>query len=176
MLAIETRKTKIFIHKLVYLGLSILDIRKIYDSDYDNNFPHKLLLTNTQVSKHCQAFANSSSANVKLSKTPLYKTKQFGGFLGRLLGPLQTTDLPLIENGLRALFKNVLITLGLTATTSATDAAISKKMFGSGTRPRVLASRPSDLAKQTTLIVSNEEINDIMKIVFSRIWFINKRC
>ena len=33
-------------------------------------------------------------------------------------------------------------------------------MFGSGTRP-------SDLVKQTTVIISNEEINDIMKIVKS---------
>ena len=33
-------------------------------SNYDNNFPHKLLLTNTQVWKLCKAFANNSSANI----------------------------------------------------------------------------------------------------------------
>ena len=33
------------------------------------NFPHKLLLTNTQVSKICKAFANGSSVNIKFSKT-----------------------------------------------------------------------------------------------------------
>ena len=38
------------------------------DSNDDNNFPQKLLLINTQVSKLCEAFANSSSANIKLSK------------------------------------------------------------------------------------------------------------
>ena len=37
------------------------------DSDDKNNFPHKLLLTNTQVSNLCKAFANVSPANVKLS-------------------------------------------------------------------------------------------------------------
>ena len=57
------------------------------DSNDENNFPHKLLLTNTQVSKLCKAFVNGSSANIKLSKTQLYKMGQSGGFLGMLLGP-----------------------------------------------------------------------------------------
>ena len=39
------------------------------DSNDENNFPYKLLLTNTQVSKLHEAFANNSSANIKLSKT-----------------------------------------------------------------------------------------------------------
>ena len=50
--------------------------------------------------------------------------------------------------------------LRLTEAASATDAAIHMKMFGSG-------MHPSDLAKRTTLIISNEEISDIMKIVKS---------
>ena len=37
--------------------------------DNENSFPHKLLLTNTQVSNLCKVFANNSSANIKLSKT-----------------------------------------------------------------------------------------------------------
>ena len=40
-------------------------------------------------------------------------------------------------------------------------------MFGSGMCPRMLALRTSDLAKRTTSIISNEEMNDIMKIVKS---------
>ena len=36
-------------------------------------FPRKLLLINTQVSRLHQAFANNSSANIKLSKTQLSK-------------------------------------------------------------------------------------------------------
>ena len=53
---------------------------------------------------------------------------------------------------LKPLTKSVLIPLGLTASASATDAAINKKMIGSGI---------------TTLIILNEETNDIMKIVQS---------
>ena len=122
------------------------------DSNYKNNFPHKLLLTNTQVSKLCKAFANDSLANVKLSKTQLHKIGKSGGFLGRRLGPLLKTGLPLIGNVLKPLAKSVLIPLGLTAAASATDAAIHKKMLGSGV---------------TTLVILNEEMNDIMEIIKS---------
>ena len=66
------------------------------DSNDENNFPHKYLLTNTQISKHRKAFANNSAANIKLSKTQLHKIEQAGRFLGRLLGPLLKTGLPLI--------------------------------------------------------------------------------
>ena len=111
-----------------------------------------MLLTNTQVSKLRKAFANGSSANTKLSKTQLHKTGQSGGVSGRLLGLLLKTRLPLVRNVLKALAKSVLISLQLTVAASATDAAIHKKIFGSGF---------------TTLIISNEEMNDIMKIVKS---------
>ena len=93
------------------------------DSNDENNFLHKLWLTNTQVSRLCKAFANGSSANTTLSKTQLHKIRQSGGFLSRLLGPLLKTGLPLIGNILKPLAKSVLIPLGLTAT----DAAIHKK-------------------------------------------------
>ena len=126
------------------------------DSNDENNFPHKLLLTTTQVSKLRNAFANNSSANIKLSKTQLHKIGQSGGFLGRLLGPLLKTGLPLIGNVLKPLAKSVLISLGY----SSEDAAIHQKIFGS-------VRRPSDLASCTTLIISNEEMNDIMKIIKS---------
>ena len=53
--------------------------------DNQTNFPHKLLLTNRQVSNLQKAFANHSSANIKLSKTQLSNLIQSGGFLGRLL-------------------------------------------------------------------------------------------
>ena len=45
----------------------------IGDSNNENNFPHKLILINTQVSKLHKAFASNSSANIKLSKTQLHK-------------------------------------------------------------------------------------------------------
>ena len=46
----------------------------------------KFLLTNTHIPMLRKAFANTSSANIKLSKTQLHKIGQSGGFLGRLLG------------------------------------------------------------------------------------------
>ena len=122
------------------------------DSNDKNNFPHKLLLTNTQFSRLCKVFENGLSANIKLSKAQLYNIEQSAVFLGRLLGSLLRTGLPLIGNALKPLAKSFLIPLGLTAAVSAIDAAIHMKMFGSG---------------KTILIISNEEINDIMKIVKS---------
>ena len=49
------------------------------------NFPHKLLLTDTQVSKILKVFTNGSSANIKLSKTQLSKMLQSGGFIHDIL-------------------------------------------------------------------------------------------
>ena len=91
--------------------------------------------------------------NIKLSKTQVHKIGQSGGFLGRLLGPLLKTGLPLIGNVLKPLAKSVLIPLGLTAPASATGAAIHRKMFGSG---------------NTTLIISNKEMNNIINIIKAR--------
>ena len=77
-----------------------------------------------------------------------------------MLGPLLKIGLPLIRNILKPLAKSIWIPLGLTASTSITDAAIHKKMFGSG--------RPSDLAsRNTTVMISNEEMNDIIEIITS---------
>ena len=60
----------------------------IGNSDHEANFPHKLLLTNRQVTNLCKAFSNYLSIDIKLSKTQLSRMIQLGGFLGRLLGPL----------------------------------------------------------------------------------------
>ena len=60
---------------------------------------------------------------------------QSGGFLGRLLGPLLKTGLPLIKNVIKPLAKSVLIPLGLAAAASAADAGIHKKILGSGNHP-----------------------------------------
>ena len=123
------------------------------DSNDENKFPHTFLLTNTQVLKTRKAFANGSSANTKLSKTHLLKIGESGGFLGRLLGPLLKTGSLFLGNILKPLAQSVLLPLGLTAAAAAaTDAAIHRKMIGSGF---------------TTLIISNEEMNDIMEKVKS---------
>ena len=55
------------------------------------------------------------------------------GSLGRLLGPLLKTGFPLMKNVIQPLAKSVLIPLGLTASASAADAGIHKKILGSGT-------------------------------------------
>ena len=97
--------------------------------DNETNFPHQLLLTNRQVANIHKAFANNSSIDIKLSKTQLSKMIQSGGFLGRLLGPLLKTGLPLISNVIKPLAKSVLIPLGLTAAASAADARIHKNIL-----------------------------------------------
>ena len=71
-----------------------------------------------------------------------------------------TAGLPLTQNVLTTLGKNVLLPFGLSAGMSVADTAIQKKVYGSG--------RPSDLASRTAvLLLSNEEMERIMKIVKS---------
>ena len=86
------------------------------------------------------------STDLKLCKAQISKIIQSGGFSGSLLsklaGPLMKVVIPLA--------KNVLAPLGITAAASAIDTGIQKKIHGS---------------VSTTLIISNEEMNDIMKIV-----------
>ena len=111
-----------------------------------NDLAHELFLTTRQKAKLRNAFNNNLQTGTKLSKVQIPKIIRSGGFLGSLLskivGPLTKVAVPL--------GKNILAPLGITAAASANDAGIQKKMHGSGTM---------------TLIISNEEINEIMKIV-----------
>ena len=125
------------------------------DSNDNTNFPHELLLTNRQVANIRKAFSNHSPIDIKLSKIQLSKMIQPGGFLGKLLGPLLKTGLPLMKSVIKPLAKSVLIPLGLTAAASAADAGIHKKILGSGYN------------NNTILIISNDEMDDILKIVKS---------
>ena len=125
-------------------GATLRTSLKTFDGD---NLRHEILLTTRQKTKLRNAFNNNMSTDLKLSKAQISKIIQSGGFLGKLLGPLLKTGLPLIKNVIRPLAKKVLIPLGLTA---AADAGIHKRISGSG---------------NTTLIISHEEMNDIMKIV-----------
>ena len=88
---------------------------------------------------------------ILLKGTTKKTNSQEEGFLN-FLRSLMTTGLPLIKNVLALLAKSVLIPLGLTSSASATDAVIQKKIAGSGT---------------ASLIMSNKEMEDIMKIVKS---------
>ena len=111
-----------------------------------NNLPHELLLTTRQKTRLRNAFKNNMSTDIKLSRAQISKIIQSGGFLGALLsklaGPLMKVAVPLA--------KNILAPLGITAAVSAIDAEIQKKIHGSG---------------RTTLIISNEEVKDILKVV-----------
>ena len=131
--------------------------------DNETTFSHKILLTNRQVSNLCKAFVNYLSKDIRLSKTQLSKMIQSWGFIGRLLGPLLKKGLSIIKNVIKLLAKSLLIPLGLTASASAADAEIHKKILASG-RPHSSCSASHNT---TTLIVSNDEIEDIIKIVKS---------
>ena len=121
-------------------------------SDDETNFLHKLLLTNRQVSNLRKAFVDKSSTDIKVSKNQISKLIQSRGFLGRLLCPLLKTGLPLIKKVIKPLVKSVLIPLGLTAAASVAAAGIHNKLLGSG---------------RTTLIISNDQMKDIIKKVKS---------
>ena len=126
----------------------------VANSNDNTNFPHELLLTYRQVASIRKGFAKNTSIDIKLSKTQLSKMVQSRGFLGNLLGklagPLMKVAMPLA--------KNVLASLGISAAMSAIDGNIKKKMFGSGA---------TKSAGTTTLIISNDKMDDILKIVKS---------
>ena len=108
----------------------------------------KKQLSKTQLSKINQ---KDFLVEKTITKNTIIKDES-GGFLSRLLGPLLKTGLTLIKNIIKPLAKSVLIPLRLTAAASAADAGIHKKILGSG---------------NTTLIISNNEMEDIIKIVKS---------
>ena len=114
---------------------------KMFD---ENDLPHELLLTARQKTKLRNAFSNNMSTDLKLSQAQISKIIQSGGYLGSLLsklaGPLMKVAITLPNNA----------PVGIAAAASAIDAVIQKKIHGSGT---------------TTLIIPNEEMNDITKIV-----------
>ena len=129
-----------------------LSINVIGDSNDEAKFQNELLLTDRQISGIRKPFSNNSLVDIKFSKTQLSKMIQLGGYLGKLLGPLLKTGLPLIKNVNKPLAKSVLIPLGLTAALSAADAGILKKILES---------------VNITLLISNKDTGDLIKIVKS---------
>ena len=76
----------------------------VIDNSNDKcNFPHKLLITDTRVSRLRKSFAKNASVNIKLSKTQLHKIGISAGSLDRLLEPLLKTDSPFMKNELKPL-------------------------------------------------------------------------
>ena len=111
--------------------------------------PHELLLTTRQNTKLRNAVNNNSATDIKLSKAQIKKIIQSGGCLGKLLSKLAG---PLMKVAM-SLAKNVLAPLGLTATMSAIDEGIQKKIHGSG----------ATKGAEVKLIIEQEDMNDIIK-------------
>ena len=124
-------------------GLTLRMNIKIFN---ENNWPHELLLTARPKTQLRNAFENNMSTDIKLFKRQIFKIIQSGGFLASLLS--KTAD-PLMKVAV-PLAKSILTPLGITTAASPIDAAIQKKIHGSGT---------------AALIITNEEMNDIFKIV-----------
>ena len=120
----------------------------VSNSNDNTNFPHELLLTNRQVANIRKAFAKNTSTDIKLSKPQLSKMIQSGGFLGNLLGKLAGPSMKVAV----PLPKNVLAPLGISAAMSAIGGSIKREMLGSGMK---------------TLIISNDEMKNILKIIKS---------
>ena len=140
----------------VNVELSDSQIKKLKDAVKDNTgttlridlkmFNGNDLLTTRQKTKLRNAFNNNKSADLKLCKIQIVKIIQSGRFLGSLLSKLADPLMKIVV----PLAKHVLAPLGITAAASALDAGIQNKIHDSG---------------NTTLIISNEEMNNIMKIV-----------
>ena len=124
----------------------------VEDSNDENDFLYKLLLTNTKVSKLRKAFANGSSAKIKLLKIQLDEIGQSRGFLGinYLIAPIKglLSVLKFIDNE----FKNVLKNNNkISGTIKTVDSSIKdiKKFFRVG------------------ITVTGNEIKDLMKVIKS---------
>ena len=78
-----------------------------------------------------------------MSEAQISKIIQSGGFLGKLLAPLLKNGLPLLKSVIKPLGL-----LGSPAASSAIHAGVQKKIYGSGI---------------TTLVILNEEMNDIFE-------------
>ena len=114
-------------------------------------FDSGIILTNNEMKDIMKVIKSFENREILIKGTTTKITSQEKGFLN-FLRPLITAGLPLIKIVLTSLVKSVLIPLVLSTEMSSADADIQKKIYGSGT---------------TVLIISNKEIENIMKIVKS---------
>ena len=108
-----------------------------------------ITLNNNEINDIMKIINSLENRGISLKETTRKITNQEGGLLN-FLRPSMAAGLPLMKSVLTLLAKIVLLQLGLSAGMSAADVATQKKTYGSGT---------------TVLIISNEEMEDIMKIV-----------
>ena len=118
-----------------------------------------MFLTQTQINKLREKVANNMSTDIKLGKSQTNKLIKEGGALGSILA---TFLRKLIKPGI-SLGKNILAPLGLSATMSAADAAIQKKMYGSGTKTVKFSNK--DLNDMTKIVKAFEDPDVLMKVV-----------
>ena len=133
-------------------GIFLCTMKVYYRWNWRTNYSEKgagKTLTNNKIKNIMKVIKSLQNKLFLLKEISRKFTTQEGGLLN-FLKPLMTAGLPLMKNVLTPLVKSVLIPLVLTAEASAIDAAIQKKIFGSGT---------------SALTTSNEDTEYIKKIV-----------
>ena len=115
---------------------------------------HELFLATRQTTKIKNSFANNMSADIKLSKAQMSKILQTSGSYGFWLGnlgkkALTNIAITLARDNLRKLVNNL---------NSSAIKKFDRKISGKG------SVRPG---KRFTLIISSEDINDIIRIIKS---------
>ena len=130
-----------------YVNKGINELNKKFTSTKGSG----ITLTSNEVKDIIKVIKSLENRGILLKGTTRKITSQEVGF-SNFLRPLMTAGLPLMKSVLTPLPKNVLLPLGLATGMSAADAAIQKKIYGSGT---------------IALVISNEEMEDIMEIVKS---------
>ena len=122
------------------------NIENKYENIWWKQFTSWTIIDNKTKTKLRNTLEDNMSADIRLSKTQISKIIQSGRFLDSLLSKITGPLMKVVVQ----IAKNVLFPLGITAGASAIDAGIQKKIHRSGATP---------------LTISNEEINDMMKIV-----------
>ena len=112
-----------------------------------------MFLTQTQINKLRGKVKNNMSTDIKLSKAQINKLIKEGG----ALGSIPARFLPKLIKPAISLGKNI----GLSAAMSATDAAIQKKIYGSGTKKVKFSNK--DLDDMTKIVKALEDSEDSLE-------------
>ena len=113
----------------VFLNIKI----KGYNEKTGISESSRITLTNNEIK-------DGIKVRIIFKQTTKKSISQEGGFLN-FLRPLMSFGLPLMKQFITPLTKSVLVTLGLTAASSATDAAIQKNIFGLGTTAMIISNK-----------------------------------
>ena len=139
------------INDIIKIATDSKNVMNDFENASDKVWGTGITLTDNEIKDIIKGIKSLENRGILLKGTTKKITSLEGGFLN-FLRPLMTASLPLIKSVLMPLTKSVLLPLGLSVGISAAVKAIQKKICGSGT---------------TALIISNEEMEDIMKIVKS---------